>query len=150
LVPAPPKPDSEWGVVQSLAKSVPVVTGELGEYDCATTYLVSNDDKRVVGYLPFADTNGISYLGWAWNTASCGDGPSLITNYDGPPTDFGKGLKNHLAALANVAHNFNGDGKSDILWRGSGGGIAAWLMNGASVQSAVGIGSINNDWVIVG
>src|SRR5262249_10911614 len=47
-------------------------------------------------------------------------------------------------------HDFNGNGMSDILFRNSGGGIAAWLLNNnAAVQSAVGIGSIDNNWGII-
>ena len=29
--------------------------------------------------------------------------------------------------------DFNGDGKSDILWRNTNGEMAIWLMNGAQV-----------------
>jgi len=69
--------ESNWPVVSALAGSVPVVTGEFGEYDCATTY--------VTPYMAFADANGISYLGWAWNTYGCGTFPALITDYTGKP-----------------------------------------------------------------
>jgi hypothetical protein len=38
--------------------------------------------------------------------------------------------------------DFNGDGKSDILWRDTSSGTAAiWLMNGAQVTGAAGVGS---------
>ena len=74
-----------------IATSVPLVTGELGESDCAHGYIDA--------YMPWADANGISYLGWAWNTANCNSFPALISAYDGTPTNFGVGLKNHLATL---------------------------------------------------
>jgi hypothetical protein len=39
--------------------------------------------------------------------------------------------------------DFNGDGKSDILWyHSASGSIGAWLMNGATITSAVGIGAL--------
>jgi hypothetical protein len=81
-----------WSVVSALATSVPVVTGEFGEYDCATTY--------VTPYMGFADAYGISYLGWAWDTYGCGTFPALISDYSGTPTAYGIGLKSHLAALS--------------------------------------------------
>jgi hypothetical protein len=75
-----------------IAASVPLVTGELGETDCAHGYIDT--------YMPWADANGISYLGWAWDTNGCNSFPSLISNYDGTPTNFGIGFRDHLAALA--------------------------------------------------
>ena len=75
-----------------------MITGELGESGCTDTYI----DQ----YMPWADAHGISYLGWTWNSTgppsnwSCSQGPALITNYDGTPTAFGSGLKEHLASLA--------------------------------------------------
>jgi endoglucanase len=88
--------------VLSVHRRVPVVFGELGETDCAHGYI----DPM----MRFADAHGISYLGWAWDATdsgwSCGGGPSLITSYDGAPTAFGVGLRDHLRALAGVRpHN---------------------------------------------
>ena len=74
-----------------IAAVVPMVTGELGETDCGHSYIDS--------YMPWADTNGISYLGWAWNTYGC-TFPGLINAYDGTPSaTFGQGFHDHLAAL---------------------------------------------------
>jgi endoglucanase len=78
--------------IKPVSDVVPVVTGEVGENDCAHGFVDS--------YMNWADANGISYLGWTWNTWNCNSGPALITNYDGTPTAYGAGLKNHLAALA--------------------------------------------------
>ena len=78
--------------VAPVAASVPVVTGELGESDCGHGFI----DQ----YMAWADAHNVSYLGWTWDTWDCSSGPALITNYDGTPTAFGAGLKNHLAALA--------------------------------------------------
>ncbi len=84
--------------IAPLAGKVPVITGELGESGCTDTYI----DQ----YMPWADAHGISYLGWTWNSTgppsnwSCSQGPALITNYEGTPTAFGSGLKEHLASLA--------------------------------------------------
>lgn len=79
--------------VAPLAAQVPVVTGELGENDCAHGYI----DQ----YMAWADAHAISYLAWTWDTWDCSSGPALISSYDGTPTAFGIGLRDHLAALAN-------------------------------------------------
>ncbi len=45
--------------------------------------------------------------------------------------------------------DFDGDGKSDILWRDTSGNVAIWLMNGAQVTLAAGVGSAPTSWSIV-
>ena len=42
------------------------------------------------------------------------------------------------SALA-ATHDFDGDGKSDILWRDTSGDVAVWLMNGATVSQSAGL-----------
>jgi hypothetical protein len=57
--------------------------------------------------MAWADTHGISYLGWAWDAHggwTCQGGPSLISDYDGTPTAFGRGFRDHLRALARAGH----------------------------------------------
>lgn len=78
-------------VVRPLAGTYPVVAAELSEKDCAHGWL-----DRFMGW---ADNAGISYLAWNWGTSpDCGN-PVLITSYDGSPTRFGTGYRDHLAAL---------------------------------------------------
>jgi endoglucanase len=82
-------------VLAKLAQTHPVVTGELGQIDCRSHY--------VRPYMNWADRHGISYLGWTWNTEgrwTCKGGPSLIRDWAGHPTRFGKGLREHLRVLA--------------------------------------------------
>ncbi len=72
----------------------PVVVGELGETDCAHSYIDT--------WMPYFDSLGVSYLGWAWDTGggwTCGNGPSLITDYAGDPSPFGVGFRDHFRAL---------------------------------------------------
>jgi hypothetical protein len=45
--------------------------------------------------------------------------------------------------------DFNGDGKTDILWYNNG-NVAMWLMNGAAVSSSVGVGNVSTAWAIRG
>ena len=74
-----------------VASQLPLVLGEIGESDCAHGFIDN--------IMNWADQNGVSYMGWAWDTYDCGTFPSLISNYDGTPTAFGIGLRDHLASL---------------------------------------------------
>jgi hypothetical protein len=76
---------------RALAQSVPIVTGEIGENDCAHGF--------IDGYMSWADGLGVSYLGWAWNQQDCSSFPALITDYNGTPSAFGQGLMQHLQSL---------------------------------------------------
>lgn len=86
---------SEWTVkhfnsnIGVVAERVPVVIGEVGEKNCASNHL------GVI--LPWADAHGVSYSAWAWWVGKCSS-PSLINNYQGTPTPFGIGYREHLLA----------------------------------------------------
>jgi hypothetical protein len=55
------------------------------------------------------------------------------------------------SAPGTISHDFNGDGKSDIVWRDTSGDVAIWLMNGAQVLQAGGVGTAPAAvWSIVG
>ncbi len=85
-----------------LARGVPLITDEIGEDDCAHSYIDT--------LMSWLDQRGVSYLAWAWKAESarfpCGDfnhgkaGPSLITSYDGTPTPYGVGLEDRLTSLS--------------------------------------------------
>lgn len=86
--------------VAPVAEQYPVVTGEIGDF--------SSDDSQcnhdyIDQYMPWADDHGISYLAWTWNSVSggypCGNGPALIEEYDGTPTGYGVGFRDHLLSL---------------------------------------------------
>ena len=87
-----------------VAASVPLVTAELGENDCASGFITS--------YMSWADSVGASYLGWTWDTWDCKSGPALITSYSGSPTAFGAGLQSHMASLAAQSPIFAPSGSS--------------------------------------
>jgi uncharacterized protein YbdZ (MbtH family) len=76
--------------VEPVASSVPVVATELGEADCSHAFI----DR----FMAWADSAGVSYLGWSWNPSGCG-APALIRSWDGQPTAYGEGLRTHLIKL---------------------------------------------------
>ena len=81
-------------VILSTHRRHPVLLGELGETDCAHAYIDN--------FMRFADTHGVGYLGWAWDAGggwTCTGGPSLISDYQGTPTAYGVGFRDHLRAL---------------------------------------------------
>ena len=84
--------ESCWdSTLAPVAAQVPLVAGEIGENTCAHGF--------VDQVMKWFDDRGLSYLGWTWNTWDCSSGPSLISSYDGTPTAFGTGLRDHLRAL---------------------------------------------------
>ncbi|HEY4780004.1 MAG TPA: cellulase family glycosylhydrolase [Solirubrobacterales bacterium] len=79
----------------NISRRVPVVTSELGESDCSHQYIDP--------YMDWADRHDISYLAWTWDTGNgwtCEGGTALIDNYDGQPTPYGIGFREHLRRLA--------------------------------------------------
>ena len=83
--------------VAPVARRFPVVTGEMGDIDCNHDYISP--------YMRWADRHGVSYLGWTWDATApggwtCDGGPSLISSYDGTPTGYGIGLRDHLRRRA--------------------------------------------------
>ncbi|WP_026912913.1 glycoside hydrolase family 5 protein [Patulibacter minatonensis] len=104
-------------VAPILAAGHPVVTGEIGQFDCAGAY--------VERYMTWADAQGprsgarggISYLAWTWNETkpvgrlpswNCSTSPAVIEDYGGTPTaTYGTVVRRHLldraAAEAYVA-----------------------------------------------
>jgi hypothetical protein len=79
--------------VAPVARRVPVVATELGEADCSGSFIRK--------FMTWADSVGISYLGWSWNTNGC-RAPALISAWDGSPTRYGRSLRAHLRELHQV------------------------------------------------
>jgi hypothetical protein len=77
--------------ITPVATSFPVITGELGERDCAHSF--------IDGYMSWADMHGVNYLGWAWNNQNCSSFPALVTDNNGTPSAFGQGLHDHLLQI---------------------------------------------------
>jgi Ca2+-binding RTX toxin-like protein len=86
---------------------------------------------------------------------------NLFYNPNGSATGFDTGgqfatLSNKVALTANDIKiqgtnrtDFNGDRKSDILWRNNDGSIATWQMNGSLVTPKA-VETLSNDWQVAG
>lgn len=80
-------------MISSVATRVPVIASEIGEIDCADSYIGT--------LMRFLDAATSGYLAWAWNAHFTCSGGSLIRNYQGVPTAYGMGYREHLQGLAN-------------------------------------------------
>ena len=77
-----------------VAAAVPLTLSEIGENDCAHGFIDT--------VMSWADSHAVGYLGWTWNADfPCASGPGLITAYDGTPTAFGVGFRDHLLTVSN-------------------------------------------------
>lgn len=77
-----------------LTAGTPVLVTELGELDCAHTYI----DQAG----PFLNSLKVGQLYWAWNWPSfpCASSPNLISDTTGPtPTAYGVGVKSYLLSF---------------------------------------------------
>jgi endoglucanase len=71
-----------------VARAVPVVVTELGQRACSADFI----DR----FMSWADSSGVSYIGWSWNPAGC-TAPSLIQSWGGQPTPSGARFRSHLS-----------------------------------------------------
>jgi len=79
--------------VAPVIAKVPVIPGEIGENDCAGTYI-----DPLTSWLESENTG---FLAWTWDdwSGACSSGPTLITDYNGDPTAYGAAYKAILEAL---------------------------------------------------
>ena len=49
-----------------------------------------------------------------------------------------------------TTHDFNGDGKSDVLWRDTAGDVGLWLMNSSQILQGAAFTAVPLNWSIVG
>jgi hypothetical protein len=97
------------------------------------------------------DVDGVGNL----FVADTGAGQIFEFTRDGSRTPFGPtgGGPNFLAfqTIFPIKVDFNGDGKSDILWQNnSTGARVVWFMNGTSLISSVNFATLGTSWNIVG
>jgi hypothetical protein len=102
-------------------------------------------------------TGAIAAIRSACPNATLGDIEALLTTTGTAITDTRPGgtlVKPRLRVDVAVQQcgfrirDFNGDGKSDILWRHTAGDLALWLMNGGAVASTGILGNVATSWTI--
>jgi hypothetical protein len=79
--------------VEPVIAQVPVIAGEIGEGDCAGTYIDS--------LTSWLESENTGFLAWTWDdwANGCSTGPTLITDYLGDPTGYGSAYEAILEAL---------------------------------------------------
>jgi hypothetical protein len=86
-----------------LAATTPIVIGEVGEHDCGHGLIDGTAlSPTQPSLLDWSDQHSISYLAWSWISnggGNCAGEPSLISDYQGTPTNYGIGIKNHLMSV---------------------------------------------------
>jgi endoglucanase len=78
-----------WAAQAASVPGIPVVVTEIGETDCAGSF--------VNPLMDWLDKTGYSYLAWTWNDwGGCG-GPTVISAYDGTPNGvYGTAIRDHF------------------------------------------------------
>jgi uncharacterized protein YbdZ (MbtH family) len=74
--------------VAPIAAHVPLIISEFGSDDCRPRFAES--------VLDWADRHGASYTGWAWYPGDCGGFPSLVRDWSGTATAYGRALQERL------------------------------------------------------
>jgi hypothetical protein len=76
-----------------VAAVVPLVAGEIGQNDCGTAMLTT--------LMAWLDGHNAGYLAWTWDTwgTACTT-LSLIVDYAGSPTAYGRAYRDHLRSVA--------------------------------------------------
>jgi phospholipase/lecithinase/hemolysin len=141
-----------------------------GDIDKVRVAIAANPSKYGFNSISNAAANvactqpsGIS-TAWALLCSSDPSAPSTWVSATAPQTQLfaddqhlatagQKLMANYLFGLIvppTATHDFNGDRKSDIAWRQNSGAAALWLMNGASISSSSGLGTVPMTWQIVG
>jgi uncharacterized protein YbdZ (MbtH family) len=119
------------GTVRPVARAVPVVTTEFGAAGGCSAGFADQ-------FMSWADSAGLSYLGWSWNPSGCA-APALIRTWGGQPTAYGAGVRAHLLRLrlrrwrAPAVHAARA--APDTSWRPAGHPREGWSAGGSRVPA---------------
>jgi len=101
------------------------------------------DYFAVQPYLPA----GLGWIAVGTTMQGCGVAGCKETRFE----IFGRARDlNGIPLFGTANRDFNGDGKSDILWRHTSGSLYQWQMDGTSVIGTGSPGGAGTDWTVVG
>jgi phospholipase/lecithinase/hemolysin len=141
-----------------------------GDANAARLAIAANPAKygftfvdNAAGHVACTEPNGVT-TAWALLCSSNPAAPSTLTSPNAAQTDLFADDQHYATAgqslLGNYfyrlivpytdTHDFNGDGKSDILWLDTSGNVGLWLMNGTSILSTSVLGNMPSVWSVVG
>ena len=132
-------------------------TGDLAIWEMNGTTIL-NPNNSGLGNVPtnwsvvgVGDFNGDGMADILWRNNTNGNVAIWLMNGT-TVTNSSTATFGNMPATWSVAGtgDFNGDGKSDILWRDTSGDIAIWEMNGTTIlnPSATGVGSLSTVWSV--
>ena len=130
--------------ITTVAASVPIVTTEFGNTAETTSTAANDSGNYIVPFMQWAEQHGIGYMPWAWWDVS-GGGNGVYALYTGssftPKAPSGTKFKAHLATIGTPpvepgegipTHDFDGDGKADLLARAANGNLMRYSGDGAT------------------
>ncbi len=74
------------------------------------------------------------------------DGTDTVTNVERLVFDDQTVIWEPTTAGSTAGNDFNGDGRSDILWRHAGGAVAEWQMDGSQIAANLSVAWPGNEW----
>ena len=114
-----------------------------------------------------ADLDGLATISYQWSAAGVAITGATASSYTltagevgktvnvlASYTDLGGTAESVASSLTGAVRgqqlglDYQGDGKSDILWRNDGGLVAIWQMNGATLVNGEVVATIPTDWKI--
>jgi hypothetical protein len=125
----------------------PTYVGELGKFGAALVFTRTNGVWTEQGS-PLIGSGAVAGSEQGFSGALSADGSTAI--FGDPVTGVWVFIQSTISSSLAATHDFNGDGKSDILWRNSSNGATVgWLMNGGTVTSSATIATVPTNWQII-
>jgi FG-GAP-like repeat len=125
----------------------PASTTKLGPIGFLNVRGLAVENGQITGYTP---ATGVDY-GTNKITINASTGAGTFSQNLPNFSDI-TGAATIVPLTTTVRNDFNGDGKSDILWRNDYGDVALWQMNGATVTagSFTSVPNIDQSWKVAG
>jgi FG-GAP-like repeat len=122
----------------------PASATKLGQIGFLNVRGLAVEDDRIIGYAPATGTNSGTNKITINASTGVGTFAQNLLNY----SDI-SGAATILPLTVPVRNDFDGDGKSDILWRNTDGSLALWQMNGSTATPSS-IGALPAGWTTAG